>query len=198
MAAWPVTDAPLPALQLASPPAPVVLWGDAAAHLRLSGETERTLVESYIASATQHLDGPKGILGNVVLGLQTWDFYLDAFPCGPLKIPLSPFVDVPSITYFDGAGVQQTLDPASYEIDNKGYDGWVVPIDTWPVTLAAINVVDVRFRAGFGTVPGPLKLAILILTGHIYEHREAVSANALSEIPIGIDRLISPYVRVKL
>jgi uncharacterized phiE125 gp8 family phage protein len=156
------------------------------------GETERTLVESYIASATQHLDGPKGVLRNVALGLQTWDFYLDAFPCGPLKIPLSPFVDVPSITYFDSAGVQQTLDPASYEIDNKSFDGWVVPIDSWPATLESINVIDVRFRAGFSPIPAPLKLAVLLLTGHIYEHREAVSANALSEIPIGVDEL-GPY-----
>ena len=61
------------ALKIAMLPAPVVQWGDAAAHLRLSGETERTLVESYIATATQHLDGPKGILKNVAIGMQTWD-----------------------------------------------------------------------------------------------------------------------------
>jgi hypothetical protein len=29
---------------------------------------------------------------------------MDAFPSGSIKIPLSPFVDVLSITYFDSSG----------------------------------------------------------------------------------------------
>jgi len=193
---WLPDTNPIAALRLVTPAAPIVTWGEAAAFLRIDGTTEQTLVESFIAAATQHLDAKYGILAGTALGIQTWEMYLDAFPCGPIKIPLSPFVDVASITYFDGEGLQQTMDPASYEIDNKSYDGWVVPLGSWPATLAAINVVTVRFRAGFGTIPAPLKAAVLLLTGHIYEHREAVSANALTEIPIGVDRLVAPYRRI--
>jgi uncharacterized phiE125 gp8 family phage protein len=196
-ATWQVPDVnPIPALRLVTPAAPIVTWSEAAAFLRIDGTTEQTLIESFIAAATQHLDAKYGTLAGTTLGVQTQEMYLDAFPCGPIKIPLSPFVDVSSITYFDSDGLQQTLDPASYEIDNKSYDGWVVPLGSWPATLASINVVTVRFRAGFGTIPAPLKLAVLLLTGHFYEHREAVSANVSAEISIGVDRLVAPYRRV--
>jgi uncharacterized phiE125 gp8 family phage protein len=193
-ATWQVPDAePIPALRLVTPAPPVATWVEAAPFLRIDGTAEQTLVESFVAAATQHFERT---LAGTVIGVQTWELYLDAFPCGPIKIPRSPFIDVASITYFDSEGLQQTLDPASYEIDNKSYDGWVVPFGSWPATLASINVVTVRFRAGFGTIPAPLKLAVLLLSGHFYEHREAVSANALAEIPIGIDSLAGPYRRV--
>jgi len=159
------------------------------------------LVESYIAAATQHLDGPKGILGNVALGLQTWDYYLDAFPCGPIKLPLAPVVDVVSVGYADAEGVDQIVDPANYVVDTKSYDGWIVPVSGfgWPTTLATVNAVTVQFRAGrVGTaeIPPQIKLAIMVLAGHFYENREAVTAASLNQIPIGIYDLVGPFRRI--
>ena len=78
----------------------------------------------------------------------------------------------------DGFG--QTIDASNYTVDDKSRDGWVVPVAgfAWPPTLAAINVVTVRFRAGNATVPAPLKHAVLLLAGHLYENREAVTPDA--------------------
>jgi len=186
------------ALKLITPAAPVASWGEAAAHLRIDDETERTLIESYVETATQHLDAEYGILAGGTLGVQTYELYLDAFPAGPILIPLSPLVDVVSVSYVDELGGTQTVDPVSYVVDDKSSDGWVVPVAgySWPATLVAINVVTVRFRAGNAIIPAPLKHAVLLLTGHLYENREAASPVTLTEIPIGVYHLVAPYRRV--
>ena len=196
-ATWPAIM-PIPALKLITPAAPIVSFGEAASHLRIDDESERELVEDCVEAATQHLDAQYGILAGGTLGVQTWELYLDAFPCGPILIPLSPLVDVVSISYVDADGFGQTVDPLNYVVDDKSRDGWVVPVAgyAWPATLTAINVVTVRFRAGNATIPAPLKHAVLVLTGHLYENREAVSPVTLTEIPIGVYNLVAPYRRV--
>jgi uncharacterized phiE125 gp8 family phage protein len=197
---WPASvAAPTPALRLITPAAPVVTWGEAAAHLRIDDNTEQALVEGYIAAATQHLDAKYGILAGTTLGVQTWELYLDAFPCGPIKLPLAPVVDVVSVGYADADGVDQVVDPASYVVDNQSYDAWVVPVSgyAWPSTLAAINAVTVRFRAGTtATIPAPVKLAIMELAGHFYENRETVTAASLTEVPLSVYTLVAPFRRI--
>jgi uncharacterized phiE125 gp8 family phage protein len=187
--------APIAALTLVTPAAPIVTWGEAASHLRIDDEGERTLVETYVEVATQHLDAEYGILAGGTLGVQTWELHLDAFPCGPILIPLSPLINVLNVGYVDVDGFGQTIDASNYTVDDKSRDGWVVPVAgfAWPSTLAAINVVTVRFRAGNATIPAPLKHAVLLLTGHLYENREAVTPVTLTEIPIGVYTLVAPY-----
>jgi uncharacterized phiE125 gp8 family phage protein len=200
---WPATAiaAPTPALRLITSPAAVVTWGEQAAHSRIDDNSEQALVEGYIAAATQHLDAKYGILAGTTLGVQTWELYLDAFPCGPIKLPLTPVVDVVSVGYADADGVDQVVDPASYVVDNKSYDAWVVPVSgyAWPASLATINAVTMQFRAGYvgtATVPAPIKLAIMLLAGHWYENREAVTAASLTEMPIAVYQLIAPFRRI--
>jgi uncharacterized phiE125 gp8 family phage protein len=195
---WPASAVPIPALKLIVPAEPIVSWGEVAAHLRIDKENERSLVESYVEAATQHLDAEYGILAGGTLGVQTYELYLDAFPCGPILIPLSPLVDVVSVTYVDAAGLAQSVSAANYVVDNVSRDGWVVPVAgyAWPVTLSAINVVTVQFRVGNAIVPAPLKHAVLLLTGHLYENREEVTPTTLSEIPIGVYNLVAPYRRI--
>lgn len=38
-----------------------------------------------------------------------------------------------------------------------------------------------------------IKTAMMLLVGHWYASREAVTAGATSELPLGVDALISPY-----
>src|SRR5581483_9760173 len=46
-------------------------------------------------------------------------------------------------------------------------------------------------------VPGYVKAAILLLVGHMYEHREEVSELRLTQIPMGVERLLSMYAVVE-
>ena len=48
---------------------------------------------------------------------QTWDMYLDEFPCaGEIIIPLSPLQSVTSVSYVDQHGATQTWASANYRI----------------------------------------------------------------------------------
>jgi len=42
-------------------------------------------------------------------------------------------------------------------------------------------------------MPAPLMAAVLLLTGHLYENREASGTTPLAALPMGVDRLIAPY-----
>jgi hypothetical protein len=70
----------------------------------------------------------------------------------------------------------------------------VVPVSgySWPATAAGgINSVRVQFQAGRALVPAQAKPAVLLLVGHWYENREAVSSLNLSEVAIAAYPLIA-------
>ena len=59
------------------------------------------------------------------------------------------------------------------------------------------NVVEIIYSAGYGAsgsyVPKPLKQAMFLVLGHLYENREQVG-DIRYELPFGVDHLISNYV----
>lgn len=153
-------------LKLITPPAPIVTWAD----LNISGSAgDQALGESIIAAVTQYLDGWKGVLGTA-LGSQTWELYLDRFPCGSIKLPLGPLIEVDFVDLDDTDGNPQTIDPANYDIDDKGSFGWVVPASSysWPSTIDAVNTVRVRFQAGYSSVPAPIKAHIILKARRLF------------------------------
>lgn len=156
----------MPALKLIVPPEPIVTWDE----LGLSGDAaDQALGEGLIAAATQNIDGYAGILGRAI-GQQTWELYLDAFPCGPIKLPLPSLISVSSVTYDAEDGFEQTIDPVSYEVDDKSSIGWIVPLSgySWPSTLGAVNVVRVRFVAGYAVVPAPIKAHVILKARRLF------------------------------
>ena len=63
-------------------------------------------------------------------------------------------------------------------------------------TPADDGATIVRYRAGYadGAVPAPIRHAILLMVGHLYENRMAVTvATGMTALPMGVDALLSPY-----
>lgn len=176
------------------PPEPVVTWAEADAHLRLDGDdTQQTYVESLIAAATAHVDGPNGILGRAV-GEQTLELRTAAFPRAYLTLPHGPVGEVVSVKYLDADGVEQTAATSLY--DQTGDVLRLAYNQTWPSPRGDAESVRIRYTAGWATadVPAPIKAAILLLVGHWYANREAVNVgNITSEMPLAVDRLLAPY-----
>lgn len=118
-----------------------------------------------IQSIRMELDGRDGWLGRA-LNTQTWELVYDEFPEDYIKIPLPPLQTVLSVKYYDLDGVEQTWDPVNYTVDIQDTEAWIVPIldVTWPAVLYGVNMVRVRFRAGYGdvaaNVPEPLRQLI--------------------------------------
>lgn len=171
------------ALRLITAPSttPVTLV-EAKAHLNVDHSDDDTLITAMIEAATAHVDGPVGFLGRAIVD-QTWELVLDEFPDNEIKLPMPPIIEVVHIKYDDTAGVEQTISPADYTVDNVSEPGWVLPesAGSWPATFDGINAVRVRYRAGYidtsvsptvGEVPADIKAAILLYVGSLYGNRE--------------------------
>lgn len=179
-----------------------VSLAEAKAALRIDGTDEDALVTRYIAVATAALDGADGLLGRALI-TSTWKLSLDAFPLGPIALPLPPTQAVTSITYLDTSGAQQTLSPSLYTVRGIGEpDGATIhrtPGAAWPATLGLPVSVAVSFRCGYGDaatdVPEPIRQAILAAVGTMVTQREGaiVSTATVHDFgAVGSD-LIEPY-----
>lgn len=186
-------------LTLVSAPAstPVSL-AEMKAHCRIHADdtTYDTELQIYLDAAVSHLDGKDGILQQCIV-TQTWDLTLDAFSDN-IEIPLAPLQSVSSVKYYDAAGDLQTLSSDYYTVDTSSLTQWVVRNSsyTYPTLLEGVNTVIIRFVAGYATVPDALKQAILLLGGHWFAHREAVSGAAMMDVPKAVDCLVAPYKRL--
>lgn len=132
---------------------------------------------------------------------QTWELWLDAWPDKDfIEIPLPPLQSVSSIKYYDTEDTEATFSSDDYFVDTKSEPGRVSLNygESWPsTTLRPANGVCVTFVAGYGDeasdVPRNIYQAILLLLGHLYENREAVSQItnvAIKELPLGTQSLL--------
>jgi len=187
-------------LTLVTPPStnPVDLVA-AKAHCRVDGDDEDDLIQSFIDAATQHLDGPHGVLGRAVMS-QVWLLELTAWQ-SVITLPVEPVRSV-VVTYTDAAGDEQTLDSASYTLSL--YPSMATELrlndDLVRPDLGEVNYpLRITITAGYSdadAVPAALKVAILMLVAHWYANREAVSQVAMVEVPMMVGALIAPHRRL--
>lgn len=154
-----------------TPPDPVVSLEEAKVHLRVDGSDEDALILGYIAAATGHIDGPDGWLGRAI-GIQTLEMREDVFrDC--MRLQYGPIVDIQSVKYLDGAGVEATVAEADYEVR-----GWLIGSSfgkRWPSVLSQPESVRIQYRAGYETLPPAIRAAILLMVGDLYEKRETTA-----------------------
>lgn len=185
-----------------TPPAPLVSWEDASAHLKLaSNDSQQVEVEAMIAAASAHIDGPEGWLGRAI-GLQTLEARSDLFipsPCDSmtgLKLPFPPATEIVSVSYIDGNGATQVIVADQYELIGNE----LVPAfgSTWPRPRAQREAVRIRYKAGYAALPKPVRSAILLMVGDLYRFRETSldgRASGIVEIPMSVtvENLLAPY-----
>lgn len=189
-----------------TPPAPIVAWEEADAHLRLDGdEDQRTMVERLVKTATSHIDGPGGWL-NRALGPQTIEVRMCGFGNGLIRLPYAPVIDIVSAHYLDGLGQPQLIDPAAYELfgDVLG-NAWG---QSWPTPGAyrgRAETVRIQYRAGFAVdpaadpvvhnVPEPIRHAILLMVGDMYRFPETVAEGTVGVVPMSttVENLLQPF-----
>ncbi len=129
-----------------------------------------------------------------------WPYYSAYWDPLAIRLPRPSTVSVQSIKYRDLNNTVQTLDPSTYYVDTTSEPARIVPMPslTWPTTqLYLPGSVQITYTAGsYGdgyntnTCPFAVRAAILLLLGHLYEHRETVSELSLKEIPLGAKALL--------
>ena len=178
-----------------------VTWTEAKDHLRLTTTDEKPQVERLIKAARQRVEEDTGR----ALLTQTLDLYFDAVPCGTedFWLPRPTLQSVTSVTTYDTSNTSSTFSSSSYLVDIASEPGRVVLnlANTWPVNLRAVNAAVIRVVAGYGDepddVPQPLRQAMLLLIGSMFEMREQVLvaqyAGQFIELPYGYKQLVAPY-----
>lgn len=178
-----------------SPAVRPITLAEAKEHVRVIGLDEDTLLTALIGAATDHLDGPTGILGRAILQ-QTWTVDLTGWS-DPLYLPIEPVQSV-TVTYTSTAGTIVTLADTEYDLLRVAggapslqpkYGG------AWPELGTARLPVRVTVVAGEALAPEDIKAAIKMLVAHWYEHREAVSTGTMQDLPLAVGALLARHRR---
>jgi uncharacterized phiE125 gp8 family phage protein len=175
---------------------PVTL-AEAKAHCRIGITEDDGLLAGYILAARHYVEGQT----HRMMLTQTWDCTFDY--CWPTKgcyrhiaIPLSPVQSVTSVSYVDEDGATQTLASDQYTVVTNRSKAFIVPAYNvyWPSIRWVPDAITVRAIVGYTQTPDELRQAILMLVGHLYEHRESVTeGQPLTEVPMSVEALISPF-----
>lgn len=160
--------------------------------LRFTSSLEDTLIDSYISAARQAFENYTGRQ----LIAATWEYWLECFPLAQIELPKAPLLDVVSVTYLDGSDSDAELvEGTDYTVVNpqgpKPRMGYLVPVTSWPATGTSPKAVLVRYRAGYGDVPGDvpehIRVLLMTLTGDYHKYRtrtvDTASQQAFSELP---------------
>lgn len=167
---------------------------EAKLHLRVDHTTDDTLIAILIQAARETVEQHT----NRSLITQTRTIKMDRFPFSDtIHLPNGPLSSVTSVKYYDTSEVQQPLTSTLYWTDTTSNIPRIIIKDSWPSIYDMPNAVEIIYVTGYGAaganVPQPLKQAMLLIIGHLYENREQVG-EIKHELPFGADILMAPYV----
>lgn len=169
---------------------------EAKAHMRVDSTSDDTLIASLIEVARSQSETE---LSRAFIH-QSWRLTLDQWPqtrC--LALPRAPAETISTITYYDRDGMPAMLASEAYQLAGQAVPPHVVFDHSYlpAVDQDHLNGVEIDYVAGYGAaasdVPAPLRHAILLLTAHLYETREAALSQSLMITPKGYDALIAPF-----
>lgn len=185
--------------QIAAPSSEPISMTTARLHLRLDtsgsppSHPDDSLVSSLITAVRQNAEDYTGL--KIAFG--TYESKADSFKDFEIGLQTWPVTAVSSVSYVDLEGNAQTLASSEYTLDTFTRPARLKATTTFP----AAKEVTIRFTAGFTDgqspnpypIPKPLESAMLLMLGHLYDNREAVSMDQSYERPLGATYLMNPY-----
>jgi len=165
---------------------PVTLF-EAKAYLRVDNTDEDTLISTLITAARQWVESYLDralILRQLVLRFDTFPVEIE-LPQPPLSS--AGTTTAISLTYTLETGTTATLSSSEYRIDRTSTPGVLRQnySGSWPGHLNDYNSIAVTYWAGYGSgasdIPPPIKNAILLMVGHLFENRSAVVTGTITK-----------------
>lgn len=178
--------------RITQPAVEPVSLAEAKLHLRVNFTNDDDLISEQIKAAREMCEHEvaRSFIST------TWRYSFDEFP-DHVMLPIADVISVDALTYVDIYGVEQTLSEPGYTL-TSGTPTFIYPYHntSWPNVYDRHGAVAVDFTAGYGatadTVPALAKMAIMLVLGDLYEHREESSEVPLTRIPNGVRWLLSP------
>jgi uncharacterized phiE125 gp8 family phage protein len=169
----------------------VVSLDEAKAHLRVDHDDENDLITGLVAAATETVSHLCGL----VLGAEDWVFKVGTVS-GRLMLPVVPVRTLAAISWLDADEVSVTGSVADFRLMPDETRPFIEPVtgNVWPVIARREDALTVTVAAGLTSLPGSLRIAILMVTEHLYEHRGA--EGGMDALPAPVRVLIEPYKRL--
>jgi len=161
---------------VAAPTIEPITLAEAKEHLQYTAADQDNYITGLITFAREAAEG----LTKRCMISQTREATRDYFPD---TIILRPNVtSIISVTYYDTAGVQKTLDPQDYMLDNAAGTSahWCLPMPgkSFPSTQdGRANSVVVRYQSGYinaANVPRVVKQWMMLQIGNMFANRESL------------------------
>ena len=183
--------------KVVQPSSEPVTLAEAQLHLRLDtagsppSHPDDTLVEALISASRENAEQYTSLtIASCVYEMQ------GKAEDDELSLQTYPVTSIASVTYHDEDDVTQTVSASNYYVDNFQRPARLVFKEPAPS-----QTLTVRFSAGFTDgqspneypIPSGIKASILLLLGHLYENRESVTAQSLSEMPMGYLYLLTSH-----
>lgn len=184
----------MPTITTVQPLIEPITLQEAKDHLNFDGSLDDALIEFIIKTAREMVEN---LTGRALI-TRTLELTTDCFS-DVMELPKPMLQSVPNVTYIDTNGAAQTLSTSVYDVDVKSTPGAVRLAygQSWPSIRSVYNAVTITYTAGYGDnaqdVPSPLRSAMLLIIGHLYENREATAPISISEVPMSVKFLIAPY-----
>jgi uncharacterized phiE125 gp8 family phage protein len=186
---------------------PVTL-AEAKLHLRVDVTDDDALITAMISAAREMIERYTSrtliyTAYRMTMDMWTWDIELPRSPAIEAAANLVTGINyiTPRIRYWDNDYVQQTITYADDDfellLDNNPPLLVLPPSTIWPITAPLQRgAIEIDWIAGYGSsstgIPQLLRLAIMMLVAHWYEHREAVGSFG-SEVPLAVDSVLRLY-----
>ena len=209
---------PINLRQMSQPANEPVSIDQAKLHLRIDFDTDDDLLIAYITAARQYVEkvmqrsiynrqmrltldffpvpGWQTSVGASEQAYMAWYFRALA-----IRLPKPAVASITAVSYRGDDGEMHTLDPSTYVADLISEPARIMPAPgfTWPYQTnyvpgsVVIDYVSGTYGDGaeVDTCPQTIKIAILLLIGHWYANREAVSDATMTNIPLGVDSLLA-------
>lgn len=171
--------------------APITLV-QAKQHLRIDHDDDDLSLEVMIDAAVERFEQTTGR----VLMAQTWEFVADAVPSdGVIRLFKCPADAIISITA-DIAGTDTVIPINQFYFDNTSMPARIVHKAAWPQIVNRPGSLRIRFTAGATAtdqVPRAIRVALLMMVAHMYEHRHEASETSLGTTPHAVETVMDMY-----
>lgn len=178
--------------------------------LRVDGQDDDATIAVLIKAARRFIERRT----NRALVASTWRLSLDRWPaqgCAPydaqrfprfpaIEVHKGPVTSISAVSFVDTTGAVQTLTAnTDYLVDLSREPARITPAwgKAWPSARNQPAAITVDFAAGYAdatAVPEDLTLALRLLVGHWYEHRESVTVGVISStLEMAFDELVQPW-----
>ena len=150
-------------------------------HLRLDEEdtSEDVLLAQFILAAEGVCENYQGRVFSKKSYCAYFDWIVEA-----AKLQLPPLISVTEVKAKLYDGTEIIIPPADYFVDMSSFIGKVILKDPSKYVGTHLEPAgyQIVFEAGYDTLPDNYRQALLLLTAHYYENREAVLIGTISKV----------------